>query len=368
MAFYAVLLDSTRKDVVVMKATSGPTLDGNWSSVRSLSNDNAVDSLWAHQDGTDIHIATVEAVTGRIRYTRFSTATDLWVVKRENVVTPTNLTANLSCSLAIRSDGDVIILYTNNDGTNDRVDYARREAAVWTTDIQVDNAGSVNWIAGSVVRGASDRMHFFFKDDTNGGGFQRTLRSDNTLEAFPSSYDPAVSARNHIFGQGVTYVSGGATKVRVPYAEGGANTRIAVFDSADSPTVTHPDGNVGDNNTDVLNETPTHCLAIDAVTLHLVYADSVTNDVFRDENHDDDGWGTDVEELDAVTVNRISCNTYSRSGIKLAYVYDDAGTPKYREVDIGAFPVALTNRRRGVVPGRGGIFAEGTMGAKGLTL
>jgi hypothetical protein len=41
--------------------------------------------------------------------------------------------------------------------------------------------------------------------------------------------------------------------------------------------------------------------------------------------------------LDAVTINRISCNIYPRDGaIKLAYVYDDDGDIKYNEVSISA--------------------------------
>ena len=64
-----------------------------------------------------------------------------------------------------------------------------------------------------------------------------------------------------------------------------------------------------------------------------------SQDLFSDSNNDSAGWGTDTEELDAVTINNITSNVYQRgSDIVLAYVYDDAATIKYNEKVLRTIP------------------------------
>ena len=167
MAAYTVLMNSALTDIHALKATADPTVDGNWDEIGDpFTVKTLVRALWVEQDGTDLHVVTVSDA-GRIAYHKFSTSSDTWTITDEEIVTDTDIVNFFAVSVKVRSDGDVIVLYTGHDGTNFRVRYARREATVWTTDIQVDNGGSENWVAGVIVHDpVSDRMHFFFTNDT----------------------------------------------------------------------------------------------------------------------------------------------------------------------------------------------------------
>lgn len=346
MAFYVVLAgNSSREDVVVMKATSGPTTDGSWSSV-AFAGSRLIDSLWAHQEGTDIHIAIVED-EGRILYSKFSTSTDTWTIDREVVIgEQSNLSPQRSVSISVRSDGDVIILYTKSDGSNDRVSYARREGSTWTRDVQVDNAGSEDWYGGVVVRGSSDRMHFFFKNNTNQDAFQRSLTSANALETFPSAGDTDVNtSTDHIFCPGMSYDDGGTQRIRCPYKDQlGGRMSYAEFDSADAPGAFTVNLDVIDNGVKVVSETSVSCSASDGTDEYTIYSRSVNDDLFLDKNDT-----PDTEVLGSVTGNRISCNVYDNSGTKLAYVWLDATTVKYGEEDISTSENYHVKRPRQVV-------------------
>jgi hypothetical protein len=273
------------------------------------------------------------------------TSGDTWGTTNESIATLAPLGASsISCSIALRSDGDIIVLYNGNTekekGTNyDRVYYARKEGESWTVDIIVDRSpenGDMDdrsWYGSVVVKGSSDRMHFFFKDGLDNDGYQRTLTSGNSLEATITAGDSDVATALHVFGPGISYDDSGTQRVRCPYDDGTGNISYAEFDSADTPGTFTPNVDVSDADVENINDSPVACCAVDGTDEYLVYADDSTQDLWYDKND-----GTDVEHRDGVTINRISCNVYDRSGTKLAMVYDDGGTIKYDEVDIGEEP------------------------------
>ena len=65
-------------------------------------------------------------------------------------------------------------------------------------------------------------------------------------------------------------------------------------------------------------------------------ASGVDQDIYSDKQADGGSWGTDTEEQDAVTANRISAGVYDRSGNKLGYVWLDGTTTSYDEIDLAA--------------------------------
>jgi len=347
--FYTVLLDSTDESLVEVHKATDPT--SSFSEQDSANKPNTTDdirSMWVHQEGTDLHIVHGEndgTTTARYGYSVFHMATDLWdgtIVNEEIEASVTTVaTSQVSCSISVRSDGDVVVLYngaidTVHGAPRQRVDYRRREGGTWSSAIAVDNAAEFNWFGSVIVRGSSDRMHFFFKNDTQDDAYQRTLTSGNSLEAFPSAGDTATDTDEHIFGPGVSYDDGGTQRVRCPYADASAQISYAEFDSADTPGAFTVNADVGDNTVQLLNRGPVACLSADGTDEHLLYADDTDQDLFHDKND-----GTDDEILDGVTINRISCNVYDRSGTRLAYVYDDGGTIKYGEVSLVVAPARL---------------------------
>lgn len=343
MPTYAPLLAYSNKSIMMMKATSDPNVDGNWANIGGDvyfgQKSSGVKSMWSVEDGGDIHVATQED-DGRVAYHVFDPGTDTWTTKNEFVVTNTPDTANRqACSIALRSDGDVIVLYAGGiiAGRND-IFYARKETGTWTVNIDVYVAGVFDLFGAVAVLGASNRVHFFGKNDTNDRAWHRSLSSGNSLDTI-DEYNFVVGSDDFIHGHGVSYLSGGNTKVRVPYLDSGDTVSFAEFDSEADPTITETTG-VGDVATKLQNETGVHCASVDGTNVHWLHSRDSDADIFHDSNDDDAGWGVDDEEKDAVTCNRISCNVYNRSGQKLAYLYLDGATNKYGERDISGAPAA----------------------------
>ena len=246
----------------------------------------------------------------------------------------------IACSISAETTGtDIVVAY---QGLNDmdmgtayaRIDVKRStdDGENWGSVIAIDNGGAVHWTGPVIVQGSSDRMHIFFIDDNNNDAYQRTLRSDDSLETFPSAFDAAAGAvGSYVFGRGVAFTSGADTKVRAPYKDADNTLSVVRFNSVDTPSVTTVTG-VSDTTaaTDIFG------LAVDTDVQHLLYR-GADADLFRDETGaDNDTWGTDTEVLDAVTINDVFPNVYDRSGQKLAYIYDDGGTVKYNEVTLAA--------------------------------
>ena len=338
-AFYAVFVDTasgTLSQVEVHKATDPTT---SWSSVATHDGSSpTIVSLWAWLNGTDIQILLEKDSVSRVHRYVFSTSSDTFTTSFEEVVgsSSSQEVLDYAVSVAMRSDGDIILGYQSVRDTIKgtkyrRYSYARREGSSWTVALAVAaNTGETHYDGGVVVLGASDRVHFFFSNHTNGITQHRSLSSGNSLDTI-ANIDTSVASLQKKHAPGVSYSSGGATKVRVPYVDSSGQLSMVKLDSGADPTIT-TDVNFSDNTVGIVNGSPVACTAIDGTTIHELYSDSGTSDLYRDQNADGGGWGTDVEVLDAVTINRVSANVYDRSGAKLAYVYDDLGTVKYNEV------------------------------------
>src|SRR3972149_930841 len=327
MAFYTVLLDSIGRRMIAYKATD-PT--STWTAMDSIIMNDIVLSLWVWQEGSVLHIATQEQTSHRVAYHTFNTSTDAFVIENEEVINPgTKLGADSSCgiSISLHSDSDVIIIYSQKTGSVDGVRYGRREAAVWTlVDLDVTNACA----AGVVVRGASDRMHFFWTEPGNDDLEHRSLASDNTLDTQQTADASIDTTVIHSVGRGISYVSGANTVVKAPYLLLN-NGYVTSFNSAANPTISTSSVTFeavleADNEAKVL-------LVLDGTTTHLIYIETTARDLYRDVQTDGGSWGTDIEDFDAITSNRISANIYDDGGTVIGIISQEA-TIVYREVSI----------------------------------
>jgi hypothetical protein len=323
----------TRYYLDVWKATD-PT--SSWTR-QGYDSDNEVASytppLWCCQEGDVIHIAFAGfladvAELGGLAYTSFDMSNDTWGATTE-VDAAADLTT-ASCSIAVRSDGDIIILYNGaRDSGYARVDYAYYNGS-WTSGVAVDNGGATtHWYGSVIVKGDSDRMHFFFKNGSGNSGYQRCLRSNEVMESFPeSAFDSSVNINSYICSPGVSYHDGTNQLVRCPYRDSTSNDLALVeFTSGDTPSPTTNTG-VSDEAVQVANQGNLACMAVVAEDEYLLYVSSVDDDLRYDKND-----GTDTD-LIVSTVNRVSCNGIERDGPKVGYVYDDNGTTKYNEIDV----------------------------------
>ena len=259
MATYAIMLARGGSEIVAMKASSNPSVDANWSNqggsvvLAQRGHINPVKSMWVYEDGSDLHVAT-QQLNGRVAYHVFDPGTDTWTTSDEFVVTNNPNVGFEACSIALRSDGDVIIGYSGNDAGDDAIFYARKEGASWTTNVQVDGSASTNNYRGPVVvLGASDRVHFFYRNVSNVAlsSLHRSLSSANSLDTADQVIDTTVGGVSFIFAHGVSYVSG-ATKIRVLYLDFDDTISVVKLDSGADPTISTDTG-VGDAATEIID-------------------------------------------------------------------------------------------------------------------
>lgn len=318
-------------------------------------------TLWAYLSGSEIHIATGHDSTDgpEVEYHLFETSDDTWTTVDEEIEDTKNADGN--ASIGVRSDGDIIVLY---NGTADsdmgqsytRVDYAREEGGGWTVGVDVGGTtpAAEDRQGCTLVRGSGDNMHFFWVYGLGAGEKKlraNTLDSTNGLGTERSSTTGLDIPR---LNPGIHFTEGATEHVIVPF-KSGTNFAVWVWRFTESSgDLGAPEGEtqISEVANDVrdLNDTAVMCSAVDGNgEAYLMWSQSSTWDLFRDNigpPYSTAEWGTDIEELDAVSIDRISCNIYTRDGgTKLAYVYVDNGGAKYGEVGISAAAVGPILRR-----------------------
>lgn len=363
--FYTIMRESSSiLNIGAFRATDPTDSFAESDSGNRPSLSARVRAIWVYPVSDVLHIAHQEQGSGRVGYSTFDMAGNsnlgLWgtvdLLVEEPGAANFGASSSVSCSIAVDSEsGDVMVLYNGAQDKvmgqdRDRVDFAVKVNGSFTqvgTTVDgspIGDGDEEDWFGSVIVRGSvsggRSRFHFFFKNDTLSDAFQRTAvwgGSTYDLETFPTAGDTTVATLNHAFGPGISYDDGGTQRVRCPYLDGVTfDIAYAEFDSVDAPGAFTVNAAISDFDVVDINGSPVLCMAVDGTDEHLLYAQITTNDLFHDKND-----GTDVEVLDDVTVNRISCNVYDRSGTKLAYVYDDGGTIKYNEVDIGVAAPAI---------------------------
>jgi hypothetical protein len=309
---------------------------------------DALASVWTYQKGGEgnntIDVAIQKVAGGTDGHNVYHTTAD---ISADTLATETTVDAApagddganaAGCCVAREETGtDIVVVYQGEadmvKGTiYSRIDAKRWTGSSWGSAIAIDNAGEAHWTGPVIVQGSSDRMHIFFKDDTNNDGYQRTLRSDDSLETFPSSFDAAIHTSEYLFSKGELFST---TKIRIAYMNSGPEVGIVGLTTADSPTVTVAAADISGVSPGAGDGVG---YAVDTDVQYALWPWASDDDLYYNfSGSDDDTFtGNESELLNTVTVTGpISANVYDRSGIKLAYIYDESGTVTYNEVDIG---------------------------------
>lgn len=344
-SFYIATVSSAG-DVVVFKADSNDPSSG-WTEQDSANKptNGAISSLHGVLVGTTIHIATQTgsgASDGEVEYHTFDCSTDTWSITNESVTTTPD-TATEFCSIAVRSDGDVIIAYAGEQegvmGTGyDRVHLARREGGSWTVDIDVTNAGkaATHYRQPFVVMSANDRAHIFYYEPGGGDGYYSTYLNGNTWGHQNSQFSTDVLAGNSI--KATSFDVTGTNKIRVA-TQNAANSAVNIhgFNDADSP------GTSISIATDVTGAEPSNNsfgFAVDDATdtQYLLSGDSSNNINEYETGSGNDTWSANLNELTGLTSPHpvFSANVYDNSGTVLAYLYQSGSNYRYNERSLGA--------------------------------
>ncbi len=357
--YYLALLESgTNKPQIFMATDPTSSFTAQDASNRPTVGTNMV-SLWAYLSGSEIHIttATNEFSSPENKYHVFDTSSDTWTTTDEEIDDTKDVgSAFASCSIAIRSDGDVIVLYNGNPDADmgnpyQRVDYAREEGAGWTVGIDVGGTSPVteNRIGSVIVRGSGDNMHFFWQnDDVTNELHGRSLDNANNLSTTRSFelQTASLTGNEHVWCPGIAWDDAGTWRIVVPTKDYDTDELVVVrwVESSGALGATGGVTIVGSpEDVDTIGSTPTACGCVDGDgKMYVMWggggAGGADKDLYRDDavpNYT--AWSGETEVIDATTINRISCNVYPRDGaIKLAFVYNEAGTIKYNEVSITA--------------------------------
>jgi hypothetical protein len=310
------------------------------------------DTLWCDQEGDLIHTVRFnDSGASSLSYARFNMATDNWDEANTSIDSITNqpAVADQSCSIAIRSDGDRIVLYNGSTekvhGTNyDRVVYAWWNGSSWSSNNAVSPTGGADdWTGSVIVRGSADRMHFCFKDDTLNDVYIRTLSGAATpaLETMPSAIDASSSTIEHVWTKGVSYYNGTNHRVHCFYKDSDTSLAEVVFTSADAPTYGTPSTSILDDNPLTQNAYTPNAVANDDDEVFIVYIiNGAPGDGKLARSNAEAAWGTDTLLIDVsansnyTTLLGMSGNIYDRDGVGtvMGVLLDDNGTIKYTEV------------------------------------
>lgn len=349
---YVVLQVTTNKDVVaVYKADNG---DNTWSEQDSANRPITTQvsdrqGLCATLVGTTIHIATwgSSGSNRRVHYHAFSTSSDTWTTTEELVAGPfTTNTGDGTVSMEVRSDGDKIIFYQgpyeNVGGTNyDRIYYAVHQGTAWT-----DASGSLStgttkqWRHVYTVKGASDKVHVFYSDESALEVSHVSFDSTNSLSSV--EVVTTTSSANPI-SRPAYYDNAGAETIVVGIMEGTTAKRFAVVNDG-SPSSAETVSDVAVHQ-DFAGAHRSFGMAVDDTNNveYMGYVDSSTQDLWYDVRSGG-SWGTDTEVLDAITGKRlcVNCFVIDNGDTVLAYVYNDNNTIKYHETVVAAASGGVT--------------------------
>ncbi len=303
MAKYGVFLNPLTLDrMVVVKTTVGSPADSDWDSQDGEVDFKtvAVKSLWAVEDGDDIHIVTQQE-NGRVAYHLFNPGgPDTWTTKNETVaeIGDTNfdvVPANFAVSIALRADGDVIVIAAYNDGSNETLRLFSEQGGGWVNEGEATAGTASTDYAGVSMVGpdGSDRVTWIYGDTTND---DVRLQSLTSLDAFETdkSVDADADTATIIVAPGVI---DSADKIYFPYIDADNQISIASWTSGDDPTVAI-DSTLTARTVFGHGRTAfpyaAACLALDGSTdVHLAYHDDVSRDIYH-ENDVDGAVGSDT--------------------------------------------------------------------------
>ena len=347
--FYSIVPISTTA-IDAYKATDPE--GGSWSAVDVGANNPAgfgtLSILSYVQAGDSIMCCTWDGTI--YEYHRFNMSIDTWDVVDSDIGT---LSGNLPtfpwCSIAVRNDGDIIcVIAAETDqvmgGKKERVDYVEstNDGTSWGTHTALDAAGDIHYGNPNVAKGPlTDDMHIVWQITGNiadpptawTDSKFRTLDPANSLSTVITSVrdsDTTMLGLSNI----VTYEDAGTQRIFFTYAL--SNSIWAIRTTEDgSDNIQNGTSEIVTSDDPFINgEVGVVTIAEDSGTLYVLYSAALdSQDIWYLTSTDDgDTWATEVEEVNTVVCNHISCNIYQRGAdTVLAFVYDNAGTIYYNE-------------------------------------
>ncbi len=215
--------------------------------------------------------------------------------------------------------------------------YSRRTGVnTWSAAVQVSAGGTADFTTPEALLGASDIVHFNWKDITAGKDNQRALSSANVLQTASTPFGNAGG-----LGQGVSYNNAGTQKIIVGGDDNATSFFSIRYDSANTPTI-----NTAASGASV--DGPTVRLFNDGTTAWALYRETTSSDLIAQSSTDNGAtFGSQFTAFTAtVTAGAASLsidgNIFTRgSSVVIPYVVNDNGTLKYNEYVVRTLTAAF---------------------------
>ena len=355
---YGVFQDTTNIHVEVWKSTD----DGDsWSEADSANHKTFstvppgryLDVVQDRVNSNILHILySVTSTTSRIVVSQFNMATDAWGATTGlsgPVLNSSTITGNAVVFLAVRSDGDYVVLYNglteSSMGTAyRRARLIRHEGSTWTEVGIIENdVIAEHRDARAIEMDAADRAYLFYTNTTLSDLRVKTYNSSNALNiaAGTAGTDIDASANVGIYSAShPAWIDTTTDQIVIPYVDSTGDLNLAYADVGDTPSWSTT-AITATNDPEYTNSNPAS-LALDGTTIYAFWPDDTDQDIYRDSGTTAGGFGTDTEWKDAITCNGISIGKITDA---VGVLYFDGTTVKY---DKHTLVAANTDPRRPV--------------------
>ncbi len=308
----------------MMDASNGPTENDLEATDAVLANDRL---YIVHQksNGNVFHHV--------FRVSTSASNPDTWELVDQSISAGEDAITQQCVAIERRSNGDLIACFIKKPtGLNQSVFYRKKSAGAWGgSDLAVDNEDGVDFLGVTIVRAAADKIHILYNE--NGGAWYRTLDSGDSLSvrktigAFPSTSQPQIPILSLVYLGPATDEVVALGFIKDFATDGQVYTRTVTNDGVVTNETQASSGTKPARNMAGSGQV---CAVLAGVgnTLHLIYGDNSTNDLYYDTNRSG-SWGTDVEILDNTTIHTLAGATFvnSRGGVNtvFAYLWDNGG-------------------------------------------
>lgn len=325
------------------------TDDGvTWTEVDSANRpaNRDIESMDVVQVGSVLHMG--HYASSDVAYYTFNTSDagsnpDTWQIEQD---VSTSTTTDLQCvGIAPLSTGEIFMGYQRNDGTYESVYYrVRSTGGTWGSETEIDTAASTNFYGPIVVREVgSDKVHIFYKDQSNGDIYHTSWTSGGGLTSreLVEGNAGTATANELSMTNAVAWQSGTDEMIMIVVQDDTNDYLYSVTITNDgSPETRRQVTSVANHFDGGSSRKPTAALAVDGTDIYCVFVDATSLDIWYTLSQDDDTWDTPTEIQDGsdITTYAVCCNVGTHSSKVLAYYWDESdgytGEVFYDEVSI----------------------------------
>ena len=325
--------------LAMMKSTDGGI---TWSPVDEINLPTEGDWAGACSVATDTHIHILHHTGTDVVYHQFAMSAagsnpDTWRTTDESL--ESTITAGLQVgSLVVRST-EIVAVYQMLSGGNDGVYYKKRnslgDTGTWdTTGTEIDATASVDFYAPSAVKEiGSNIVHIFYKDNTNGDIWHKSLNASDTLsgrELVEGNAGTAIS-RQVAMTNAVAWQDGADEYVMVAVQDISNDFLYSVTIKNDaSPGTRRAAASEDVEHDNSGSRAPQAALCVNGKDIHLLFAQDVGGDIYITKSVNDAAWDAPIGLETGVErkCNNISGLVHTHNGgnggaTVVAYTWDD---------------------------------------------